>query len=102
MQDTHDFPFQLKLKEFFRQRLKLILLLSSCHQTDQNLPCRISPPQKKVAQVSHMLHFLITADMFLLKILQHTDKNFIHIFMDQPAVRRGKDVIGASFLMKSQ
>ena len=102
MQDPYNLSFQPKFQEFPHQRLKIMLLLSSRHQADQDLPCRIASPQKEMTQVSHMLHLLIIADISLFKILQHTDKDPVHILMHQPAVRRSQNVISAPLLVESQ
>ena len=49
-----------------------------------------------------MPHLLIITYIPLPEILQNTDKNLVHVLMDQLTVRGSQHVVGAPFLMEPQ
>ena len=73
MKKSHDFPFQFQIKE-----VPLLIGDISCSSCvvvtrfDQDFSCAVTSPKQQMTQIACMLHFLIIADISLLKIFQHT------------------------------
>ena len=93
---------QLQREQLVHQRLQVMLFLRSRHQIHKDFSGCVPSPQEKMAQIPRMLHLFIIADVPLAKIFQHTDKDLIHILMDQLTVRGCQDIISAPLFMEPE